>query len=423
METPAILELSFPSFSEFSGSLGNRELIYHFCDVLSHRIVLNEEPDNPFQRLLLPLSLTSYPLLNAIYCFAGAHLECMGVQIEEKSANFHSLALKGLSEMIGQDGNREEILATIMLLVYYEALVQKNPAHIIHQHLSGARYVLSTVPEKSQTIAFLERAFDFYDVITALSLGKAPLSTAPAPGTLQPLCLSPPSSFPRRNLDPLLGMATDLWPTLHRLSNVLAMKQELEAVRIDGFHSKAVVLRTEYEVMTTAIEDILGKWEPAVPAAFLGNNDGELYSGGVQTACDSSRLQAALHNALAYRFASLVFLQRNIYGYSQHHREVQKNVHSVLVHCFDTISSGGPVSALLWPMFVAACEALSDPDRNLAVQVFRETEKQQRMVNIKHAWEIVTKVWAITDASGCEERNMVIWRDVAEEMGLNIILG
>lgn len=117
-------EFSAPQFMEFTESKNRRVLIDHFCNVLSHLIVLKEDDGNPFRKLLLPLSYSSSPVLNAIYALSSAHLEYRGVQNEEKSLGFHNKALQGLTVLIDQNNhaNREEVLAAIILLVYYEVV-------------------------------------------------------------------------------------------------------------------------------------------------------------------------------------------------------------------------------------------------------------------------------------------------------------
>jgi hypothetical protein len=51
------------------------------------------------------------------------------------------------------------------------------------------------------------------------------------------------------------------------------------------------------------------------------------------------------------------------------------------------------MSALLWPLFVAACEAATPGDRALAERAFVEVERRQGMRNIERAWGIVREVW------------------------------
>lgn len=118
------LEFCMPSFSEFSSRPNRRALVDHFCNVLSHLIVFREESGNPFQQLVLPLSHHSSPVMNAIYALASAHLEYRGVQNTEKSLYFHNQAIQGLARVIENQKkvNKNELLAAIMLLVYYEVV-------------------------------------------------------------------------------------------------------------------------------------------------------------------------------------------------------------------------------------------------------------------------------------------------------------
>jgi hypothetical protein len=119
------LEFCHPAFAEFSSSKNRRALVDHFCNVLSHLIVFREENGNPFQQLVLPLSRSSPAVMDAIYALASAHLEFRGVGISgEKSEHFHGRAIKELAKLIenGHRGNKNELLAAIMLLVYYEVV-------------------------------------------------------------------------------------------------------------------------------------------------------------------------------------------------------------------------------------------------------------------------------------------------------------
>lgn len=118
------LEFCAPAFEEFSQRTNRRALVDHFCNVLSHLIVFREEKGNPFQQLVLPLSRSSPAVMDAIFALASAHLEYRGVQNAEKSVYFHNQAIQGLARLIEQGGdvNRNELLAAIMLLVYYEVV-------------------------------------------------------------------------------------------------------------------------------------------------------------------------------------------------------------------------------------------------------------------------------------------------------------
>lgn len=119
------MEICIPAFSEFSDRPNRRGLMNHFCNVLSHLIVFREESGNPFQQLVLPLSHGSAPVMNAIYALASAHLEYRGVDTGEKSIYFHNEAIQSLAQLIEKNGkvnHKNELLASIMLLVYYEVV-------------------------------------------------------------------------------------------------------------------------------------------------------------------------------------------------------------------------------------------------------------------------------------------------------------
>lgn len=119
-----LLEFSSPVFGEFTNKRNRRVLVDHFCNVLSHLIVFKEDTGNPFRQLVLPLSHSSSPVMNAIFALSSAHLEYRGVENEEKALGFHNKALQGLAQLIEQNDPlaREEVLGAIMLLVYYEVV-------------------------------------------------------------------------------------------------------------------------------------------------------------------------------------------------------------------------------------------------------------------------------------------------------------
>ncbi|POR32472.1 Uncharacterized protein TPAR_07305, partial [Tolypocladium paradoxum] len=212
------LEFRQPAFYEFSQDTACRALMDHFCNSLSHLIVLREDEGNPFQQLVLPLSHNSQAVTGAIYALACAHLEVRGVEGRERSLYYHSQSVGGLARLLEQgDGvDKNELLAAVMLLVYYEVLVQRGRSNLVDGHLKGAMAIMGNdgTAETNPTTVFLERAFRFYDVIAALSLGTAPLSRCPSGGGFTPLAPldSRGAASTHDSVDALLGMATSLWP-------------------------------------------------------------------------------------------------------------------------------------------------------------------------------------------------------------------
>jgi len=270
-------------------------------------------------------------------------------------------------------------------------------------------------------------------------------------------------------------MATTLWPIIHQLSDLLPLKRELElAVRFNDAPAKVASLRAEFDVATSTIETALSQWHPHLPPNFVPDDDDpgltSLYRNASNspdgkttlgpttgpkspplsplTTTERDRLHSILHNALAYRHSAFVYLYRTIYSSPRSDPSIQANAHAALVHCVATVAYAGPMGALLWPLFAAACEAVSTEDRGLAERAFSAIRKRQGMMNIERAWEIVQEVWRRADwadvvASMGEEgrrrgslHSMMgagsgqdgecvtdLWRQVSKDMGVNIVFG
>ncbi|OHF00496.1 hypothetical protein CORC01_04246, partial [Colletotrichum orchidophilum] len=414
------LEIPRPSFSHITECAQEKKLVHHFSSVLSHLIVFTEEPNNLFQGLILPLCSDNSPVLHALCAFAKGHLEYMGVQDSKNSSNYRLLAAEGVSQLVQQNCRQEEALAATMLLVYYESLTLTGATNTVHEHLRRAFLVLSSIPlsKKGHSVLFLEKAFQFYDIITALSLGHNPVSTVPATGQVYSMASPPSKSAQDGSVDPLLGMTGNLWPILYRLSTLKSLKGDLNGAVSNNQPAKAAVLLMEYESTVKAVQKALQDWAPPVQ---LDEN--------FETFCYSDTqgaFRAMVHNSLAYRHGALVYLNRSIHDHPVDHPAVQEHCHLTLENCVAVIASGGPVNALLWPLFVAACEAVTDQDRGLARYAFIEIERRQGMINIERARAVVLHQWAAAMSGklkdGCNT-GAEAWREVAESMGMTIIFG
>ncbi|KAG6074568.1 hypothetical protein E4U33_002442 [Claviceps sp. LM78 group G4] len=399
-----ILELYSPSFVDFTHDPNERFLMHYFCNTLSHLIVLREDRGNPFQQLVLPLAYTSPAVKAAIYALASAHLvgkTWNQLASDESSIRFHNEAIRNLATLIakgdGVDGN--ELLATIMLIVYYEVLVQRRRSNLVESHLKGAMAIMRTNSTRGdRTTTFLEEAFRFYDVIAALSSGTAPLSsdsytntrheTSPRAYSEQPV---PTTEGPNA----LLGLATSLWPVIHRLSGLLSLKNKVQDAlsRGDGDMFSIAATQGLFDTECAAIETCLHEWQPVLPTP----EDAATTAGTAGTAGTMKELQSIFNNALAYRHSALVYLYRTIYNFPRTHPAVQHHTSVSLVHCRATVLHEGPMGALLWPLFVASCEAVDPVDRHSARDTFQGIAHRQGMANIERAWQVVQEVWRRAD--------------------------
>lgn len=255
-------------------------------------------------------------------------------------------------------------------------------------------------------------------MITALSLGTSPNSSSEStPSPFPSPAASEMEGSQMDGVDTLLGLSTGLWPIIHRLSQLPSIKSSLGMAVAAGQTSKATVLRTELENSSQAIELALTNWQPSLAQC-------ESLSENATNSIQNTRLRSIFHNAEAYRHSAFVYLYRTIHSHPRHHPVIQAHAHTSIEACFNVVQLAekcynGPMSALLWPLFVAACEAITEEDRNLAMVSFSGAERRQGMNNIMQAWEIVQEVWRRYDAG---EEN-VEWRGICKERGMNLVFG
>jgi len=168
-------------------------------------------------------------------------------------------------------------------------------------------------------------------------------------------------------------MATDLWPIIHRLSHLLEAKGELQAAEASGNISKVTVLRTELESTSHAIELALTNWVPCISSIPSSPPYGESEL-DLDQASDA-RLQSILNNAEAYRQAAFVYLYKDIENFPRRSNKVQQHSKLALRACQRVVDWAGPMSALLWPLFVSSCEAIDFEYREMSRRAFAGTER------------------------------------------------
>jgi hypothetical protein len=159
-------------------------------------------------------------------------------------------------------------------------------------------------------------------------------------------------------------MATDLWPIIHRLSSLPSLQRLLHAATSSPNPLKAAVYRTELDSTSAAIEHALTTWTPCIPLPSTAPDD-----------ATSTSLRSILNNAEAYRQAALVYLYHDIQELPRAAQKVQRHVRLALLACAQVVRWAGPMSALLWPMFVGACGAVREEDRGLARETFAALDR------------------------------------------------
>ncbi|TIC95415.1 hypothetical protein CH35J_008928 [Colletotrichum higginsianum] len=389
--SPPLNSLLPPAYHGVSECPEDTGLLDHYSKVMLPTMGFKEDVSNPYEQHILPLSHRSSAVRSAIYALASAHREYLGLENTEGSACFHERAVAGLSAIIEDGDGFEEALATIVLLLQYDLV------------------------------------FRYFDVLNALTNGSSPVFTAPSSNrAYSPGSSPPPIVF--SGIDPVFGMADDLWPTLHRLGELITMKCELQAAMATGQASKFAVLRTEYQTTFKAIERALESWGPILPPGF------SLVNRIVDGPEDASEAELAnirwiTSTALAYRQSALVYLYSTISEYPSSHSLVQKHAQAALWHCAAAVSHGGTGQSMLWPLFFSACHAICSRDRGLVRQAFTSLGGKKGAVDTEKPWAVVMDVWRRMDmraygkeqvgAEACPD----LWKQVAASMKFGLVFG
>ena len=227
--------------------------------------------------------------------------------------------------------------------------------------------------------------------------------------------MPPPNEkmFPAHDLslksavDSIFGFMGDLWPLMHRITHLLELKKDLDT---RGLHSpdKSTTRMAEFESSCVTLELALHQWTPKA----LGT------PGAIEPSMEDSRMQAILNNAEANKRAALVYLYRTVQRCPRKSARVQTPVKQGLQACLRVILFGGPMTALLWPLFNLGAEAVDDVDRSVARTVFRHLESRQGMETIVQAWEVVKETWHRHDAGDESD-----WGRVCFDLNRSLILG
>ena len=185
------------------------------------------------------------------------------------------------------------------------------------------------------------------------------------------------------------------------------MKRQIENESSVNLES-ASRMQKDFENSTSTLELALHQWIPKLPGSMLA----------VETSAEDQKVQSILNSAEAYRQASLVYLFRTVLGYPRMSSKVQAHAKQALQACLRVVVFAGPMSALLWPLFVASCEAVDEMDQNVSRTVFKYLEQRQNMQNIVFAWDVAEDIWRRR-----EHERELDWRDVTDERGGSIVFG
>jgi transcriptional activator protein UGA3 len=105
-----------------SWSIPERHLLNHFLQSVSRTLVIVEDTDNPFLRVIVPMALENTTVRASLVALSASHLSKVYPEFGRDTLVHRSLALRGLKEELGNPNGIECALATTLLLCLVEVI-------------------------------------------------------------------------------------------------------------------------------------------------------------------------------------------------------------------------------------------------------------------------------------------------------------
>ncbi|KAK9352462.1 fungal-specific transcription factor domain-containing protein [Lipomyces doorenjongii] len=383
-----------------------KELVHHFTMTISS-VISYYRQEGPFRRLILSLLIPvagrgpaapppTGPLLSSLCALASAHKSyAQGIAQGGQQLSYHTAALEklithleDLPARLEDENTQNVLLSSILILVYYE-IAKGGYVDSISMHLNGAYRIITSFlnhiifrlqtsnttgtanSRVSKETIFLFRIFQYFDVISSLSKRDKLLDQSlqlhhflSTYSRLRPTTTST-SEFPDDGIDPVIGLAEDLWPLIVRLC-ILCNDSEFGKVLTPDIMCRASLLELE-----------LSSWE--VPAASSSTSSPQ-----------DLAMQAA---AKVYQLAAQIYLLRTFFPSENVADAIQGHVRCALDHLARVCTLEGNMAALLWPVSVVASECVDSIDRGFVKVVFQKLGKRQGMANVMRGLQSVEAGW------------------------------
>ena len=196
--------------------------------------------------------------------------------------------------------------------------------------------------------SFLLKAFQYFDVMVALSLHECPLLP----------CL--PSSIVPSQVDETFGLTGSIWPIMHNLASLLARYKHGEDVT-----NEALIL-----------EQNLLSW------SFNSSNSGY----------DADE-EAMMQIAQTYKYSGLLTLYTGLCVPTAHQEHVVAMQRAAIDSLLRVCVLSGTMSTLTWPLFTVAMSSTSACDKVVLQHVFSKLLERQNMKVVEGARDKIIKMW------------------------------
>jgi len=347
----------------------------HLLDVYFRRTckaMSMSEYVNPYRTAVIPMIHRSLPLLHVVQSMAAFQIGQIGQGILNRRLAVDSLRGDSISavERVYTD---ETVLA--MMLLGLTSSWYRDTTCTSNELLAARALMKEYVGRVREMTPFVANAYRYWECVSAFSADTE----------------NPPPCWPfspSNDLDPLVGVGTDLFPVLSLLGWWIR--------RHCSSHCRSKTPSdTHHDLFIRGIESALLSWKSPDPPLihFLGPE--------------------AVSAADSYRLAGLISLYRT-------HPYLGGDLQAIAKACLESLrmAPDDGLTTASMPLLIAGCEQKDEEDREFVISKFRVLERTVGLRVISRIKELVQEVWQ-REVRG----ENPFWLNVMIEKGWALVLG
>ncbi|KAK6430889.1 hypothetical protein LTR95_012952 [Oleoguttula sp. CCFEE 5521] len=401
---------------ELSDNPMNLLYFHHFLNHTARILVPHDCPENPLRSVLPQMAVRNKHLLHLMLAFSASHRARLldhpepANRIAQWMSDVFPASRRALNEPSSPgsadpaDPNSLAPLATAIMLASLEIIspntfvvpitwqnhlqvarqfiVARGGLHDLAQRAAGAR--------DRAAISFLSRWFAYLDVLGSMSGGRQ----------TQPLCgayledggglwLVNRSDAEIYQIDCFFGFSGRC---IALLAGVAELAWQCDKERINPITRSARPGWRPSEAVATQAEELKERLQASAKCVYGGCMHTTPTDGAPDNAKSEQDINEIYATNEAYHWAGMIHLSRRVLNLPSTSEEVQKSVNHI-VRSLSAVRKGSTAeSCLLFPIFTAGCEALTDEQRRLFMERLTSVEGWG-MQHVSRARKLMQRVW------------------------------
>ncbi len=389
----AILATSRQSMPVLAGSWEGMErlLLRYFLDHVAPLCSILQQDGGSFCKVLLPMAFVDSSLLHALFAYASSHSDSAAPVLPvtaEARLEFENQVARGVAEAITKNAVTETTLACALIISTAEVVRGDTSRWLLH--LQGAGHLVNHLGAagllRTADGAFLLRYFAYHDIMAALSTGNRPLLDG---------------VYWVQDIDAKIEAADSFMGLAHHVLRHLTTICAFVADTADLEYSSSTDRRSR---VTLQADDM---------AQALRQQDLQL-----QVDLTDRHIDALVHHAEAFRFASLFYLYRHLLRFCDAGavyrlrmadcvREIFRHVSLIPANLFCEMG-------LLFPLFMAGIGSMDDAETSQYIHNrLRSIENWTKFRHVTRAREMLQLL---------QEKGRTDWEVMLRELNWHLSL-